>query len=579
MSRPFFAFILCVLMLAGFPVHALVVQATLDSPKVSLSDSVVLSVSIDENIDSGEPDFSALKKDFEILRSGTESSTRLWNGQASSVTTWRITLRPLRAGTITIPPFTYDGVSSKPLTLTVAAESPDKSKAANQLVFLELKTDKQDVWVQEQVILTLNLYQRVATNDPSLSWPEGDGYIREKLGATRVYQTVIDGHEFQVTENRFAIFPQKSGDITLPAATFSAFIAVGGSAMFDPFLNTTGKQIGRRTQELTLHVKPKPADFPADASWLPSPKVVMEDTLAPDKTEFKVGEPITRTITLQAHGIAPSVLPPLPPPSGEGYKVYPEKAKTAGAPVDDGYVSQRQESQAFIPTRPGQLSLPAVEVKYWNTRTQAIDVASLPARTLSIVAAPGTAPMTPPTGGVTAPLSGDSAAPPSLQALQPATTTAAPTGTLILWQALFAAALAGWLVTASVWMRQHRKAARPAVDPAQEAADVRLKDLRKALAGACSQNNPQAARKALLAWFTALTGSKKVNSLGQLGHLAMSALLIRACADLDAALYSDKATGGWQGDALRKAIADEESQRRIKSGRSKEALANLYPGA
>ncbi len=578
MTRPLLAFILTLMLLAGAPAQALVVQATLDTTTVTLSDSVVLSVSVDETVDSGKPDFSALKKDFEILRSGTESSTRLWNGQSSSVTTWRITLRPRRTGTLTIPAFTYDGVSSKPLTLTVKGDSPDKAKPSSQLVFLDLKVDRQDPWVQEQVIVTLNLYQRVDTNDPSLSWPEGQGYIREKLGATRVYQTVIDGHEFQVTENRFAIFPQKSGDITLPAATFTAFIAVGGSAMFDPFLNTSGKQIGRRTQEITLRVKAKPADFPADASWLPSPRVLMEDTVTPDKSEFRVGEPITRTITLQAHGIAPSVLPPLPPPAGDGYKVYPEKAKTAGAPVDEGYVSQRQEAQAFIPTRPGPLVLPAIEVRFWNTRTQTVDTTSLPARTVTVVAAPGTTPATPPVSGPGA-LTGDDAAPPSLQSLPTPHPPTSIANNPLVWQGLFAAALAGWLATVAFWVWQRRKAARRPVDPESEATERRLKELRKALSGACSQNNPQAARKALLAWFPALSGGKKVNSLGQLGHQAMSALLIRACADLDAALYSGKTSGAWQGDTLRKAIADEESQRRIKSGRSKEALANLYPGA
>lgn len=573
MTRTFQALIVTLLMLLAPAGHALVVKATLDSQKVALGDSVLLSISIDENINSGNPDVSALEKDFDILRSAKESSTQIWNGAVSTVTTWRITLRPKRAGSLTIPAFSYDGVSSKPLTLTVLEQGANKGTPAQQLVFLDLKVDKQSVWVQEQVIVTLRLYQRVVTNDPALSWPEGDGYIREKLGATRVFQTVIDGHEFQVTENRFAIFPQRSGEITLPPATFSAFIAVGGSAMFDPFLNTSGKQIGRKTPEVKLGVKPKPADFPADASWLPSPKVLIEDSVAPDKTEFRVGEPITRTITLQAHGIAQSVLPPLPPPAGDGYKVYPEKPKTAGAPVDDDYVSQRQETQAFIPTRTGTLTLPAVEIRYWNTRTQSLETASLPARNLQVLAAAGASnPAATPMSTVT----DENAAPLSPQAMVPAVSSSG-SASARLWQGLFLAVLAGWMTTVAVWLRKSRRASGAKTPVENTEAEIRLKDLRKSLAAAVSRHDPQATRKALLAWFTALTGSEQVNSLGQLRHQAMSALLIRACADLETALYSGKRADTWAGDDLRKAIADEESQRRIKAGRTREALANLYP--
>ena len=73
-------------------------------------------------------------------------------------------------------------------------------------------------------------------------------------------------------EQRFAIFPERSGDLTIPPAT------VTGSVR----LPDTGRRIGVDVSSDTLKITvlPIPAEYPRDAPWLPANDVEIAGRLA-----------------------------------------------------------------------------------------------------------------------------------------------------------------------------------------------------------------------------------------------------------------------------------------------------------
>jgi len=145
------------------------------------------------------------------------------------------------------------------------------------LIFLDASTDKTDVYVQEQVIFYLRVYQRSQLANASLSKPDIENAVIESLGEARSYTTSHQGQTYNVTEYRFAIYPQKSGTLTIPKSVLTGSIAANSRRlMFDPFGNA-GKRIRRQSQEITLTVKAIPATYPKNVPWLPAHQLSLND--------------------------------------------------------------------------------------------------------------------------------------------------------------------------------------------------------------------------------------------------------------------------------------------------------------
>ena len=94
------------------------VQASLDASQVAVGETVQLTLERDGQT-GGQPDITSLQQDFDIV--GTSSSTifQLVNGSASEKTQVVLTLAPKVSGHLTIPPLSWNGEQSQPLSLDV----------------------------------------------------------------------------------------------------------------------------------------------------------------------------------------------------------------------------------------------------------------------------------------------------------------------------------------------------------------------------------------------------------------------------------------------------------------------------
>ena len=106
-------------------------------------------------------------------------------------------------------------------------------------------------------------------------------------------------------------------------------------------------------------------------------------------SEIHVGDPVTRTIRLQAQGLGFEQLPELNLTAPDGAEIYPDKADTRTR--DDGtwLYGERVRKFAFVPTRPGTLTIPGVSVHWWDTAHDRMETAELPAHTLTVLPAAG----------------------------------------------------------------------------------------------------------------------------------------------------------------------------------------------
>ena len=297
--------------------------------------------------------------------------------------------------------------------------------------------------------------------------------------------------------------------------------------------------------EIPLTVIPKPADYPANAAWLPARSLSMSETWNPEPDHCQVGDSLTRTLTLKAEGLSSAQLPALPATDVNGLRRYPDLPQLSNQISENGLIGTREEREALVPTRVGQVELPAVEVVWWNTHEDRLERSYLPARTLQVVDNPSLA--------VDTPISSD------LLAVN-------DDSTLWWWQLSTLILTITSLLGFGLWWRARWQ---PAIlRSAQTGPSPRtlLDDLKRA----CLANDPQATRQALDAW-----ARQQPETLAEMA--ARFVLLSDALDGLNGALYSE--TGQhWQGEDLWKAIRSiPAAEREQDAGNDTNSLPPLYP--
>lgn len=536
------------LLLAAFRLDAAEITLTLERNPVALNESFDLVFSATEAPD-GDPDFSALHQDFEVLSQGQSSQFSLNNGHASRTIQWTVTVMARHAGQLDIPAIGFGKDHSNPFSVTVlAAGASRQSKPSDsEEVFLEAEASPKNPYVQSEVIYTLRVLSRIIF-DGNLGKPEIPNTPVEKLDENQQYTTIRDGVQYQVNERRFAIFPQSSGKLTIPPVTLDAQIALGGRSVFGRFMNQGVRTQRFESPAIELDVRPQAAAFQG-ANWLPARNLRIQDSWAEEPSKITVGEPVTRTLVLSAEGITAGLLPDLlqTESSNPDIKVYPDQPLQDEKKNREGLISSRQEKVAFIFSRPGTYHLPAIEIPWWNTRTDKAETATLPERTITVL----------PSQQAATPATAASAEQP--EPMSPAsedTTTARPetappkVGKEDLWFRLSLLFGLLWLLTLAAWWWNQRNRPAP-VNGNREAMDTARQSplLFKNLQEALEANDPAATRNALSAW---IAESSPGSTLDDWAKSQGQELTIEV-ENLLRALYSPHATA-WDGARLRQCL-------------------------
>ncbi|MET1080987.1 MAG: BatD family protein, partial [Pseudomonas sp.] len=356
----FSALLLCVW---AVPSNAAGFTASVDRTRLSASESLELILESDDATLFGKPDLAPLEPLFEVL--GTRQLNRLStiNGKAQATTRWMISLRPKQTGYVIIPPLHLGDAQSEPITLQVEASNGTAPTTDGQLapIFIDASLDQETVYVQAQTVLTLRIYHSVSLYDDSSLTPLQMADARvEQLGEPRTYEKMINGVRHGVIELRYAIYPQHSGELKIPAQVFSATpVQRTQDDEFMPFGPRPGKLTRVESPEIPLIVKPQPAGYPSDAPWLPAKSLGLEERWSPEPDKPRVGDSLTRSLTLKVEGLSSGQLPPLPATQVAGIRRYPDQPQLANQVGEQGLSGTREEREALVPNRSGRVELPA----------------------------------------------------------------------------------------------------------------------------------------------------------------------------------------------------------------------------
>lgn len=520
-------------------VFAANIQVKIDRNPVNIQESFQLIFTADGDPDD-DPDFSPLKNDFDILNQAKEQSTQIINWKRSKRIQWTLTVMAKRTGSLVVPAI-YFGKDNSLITAVVVTDTPQQSIANNnEDLFLQTSVDTEMPYIQEQVIYTLKLFSKVNMTQATITEPVLNDAVIVRLGEDKTYNTQHKGDNYVVVEREYAIFPQKSGAMTIEPLTLTTSIVVSNNRRYNSFFSqqtTRNKRVVSKSIELNVQAKPINN---RGSTWLPAEQVYIEEKWSIDPQEITLGEPVTRTISLFVKGVTVSILPELQKQKlPKQIKAYPDQPILKESPQGRTLVSFREEKIALIASEVGTYTLPAIEIPWWNTKTQTQEMAVIVEKQFVVIAGE---------------LNNNKALQQEISILNPAEVAMEPVGIKQennLWFILTLFFGNAWLLTL-LYLLLNRNSKNKIIQPQkiQKKAVSSIKQLKLA----CAKNDSNQAKQVLLDWGREAFQKNSLEAIAQECHNPLKEEIQR----LNIVLYS-KALENWQGDALLDAFQQHES--------------------
>ncbi|MGB1351110.1 MAG: BatD family protein [Luminiphilus sp.] len=503
------------------------IRSDVDRETIGMGESLRLTITGDASERLDQLDLAALQFDWEILSSSSSTNTSFINGSRSTTRTLSLDLLPLRDGILSIPSLSTGGNRTTPIAITVNPQTV--SAGGDDSVRFSIEIDKRDVYIQEQVILTVTIEQAINLDGAEVTQLELSGAMVEEL-TRRNFQRQINGRLWRVTQLRYAIYPQQRGILEIPSLSLTAREVLPGRSLLGARL---GKRFRLSEDTIAITVKPVPEDFPGDV-WLPASSLELAQSWSTPPESMEIGDSTTRTLTLAAEGLLSSQLPSITSMSDSskitGIRVYPDQESSDQIERTDGFLGQRTRSEALVASGSGSWTLPEVRVPWWNTETDSLQFAILPSTTISV---------------------GSPVVHSPVQTISSGAETQSQEAPV--W--LNALAGLGWLLALLFAFMLWRSRDRKVIDVSIENTEETLRPLLTAMKAATSQNDASETRRLLLRWAT-LHYQQPVRTLDQLKGLCQSGLADEVSA-LEISIYSHTNEAWTRGAPLYRAVRDE----------------------
>lgn len=245
-------------------------------------------------------------------------------------------------------------------------------------LFIDVTPSRTRVKEQEAVLLTYRIHARVgvALSNTSLTQkPDFKGLISQEIPIPgNQIQTSIEhrgGTTYRTgTILQYVIFPQKSGQITIPSITFDCAVVQQDNTLdlADAFFNgggTIGVQVRRTVPILHIQVDPLPQPRPANFSGAVGKFSIQAAVTTPSVKTNDMGN---YRITLSGLGnlkliTAPKVDFP------KDFSSYDAKTTDNTKLTANGLNGQLVFDYTFVPRNVGDYTIPAAEFVFFDTET------------------------------------------------------------------------------------------------------------------------------------------------------------------------------------------------------------------
>ncbi len=335
------------------------VGATVDRNSVELGRAVQLTVTV-SGAEKASPPPAPEVDGVQVRYTGPSTRVSIINGKYSRSLGFMYNVFPLKTGDFEIPSLTVtaDGQDYTTSPISIRVVDPGQAQAANtqgqdegtggnlkEKIFLVMGTSKEDFYLQERIPLSIRLYVN-GLSVKDISYPEFEhaGFAVEDFQEPQRYQQTINGVVYEVVDFRTAVYPTRTGALSLGPAeetcqivfqrnssrrsSFDRFNSVFGDDFFDGFFGRTEVQpVTLESTDLKVNVRALPeAGRPGNFNGAVG-TFHFKMTASPQKVA--VGDPVTVRMEVSGVGNLQAVEMPAFEDS-KLWKVYEPQIKTEG---------------------------------------------------------------------------------------------------------------------------------------------------------------------------------------------------------------------------------------------------------
>jgi len=549
-------FILCIFSFAN-TAFSEGINASVDHHRISITETFTLSLTSEGQHVDDQPQLAPLEKSFDILGTSQSTQMSIANGNVTSQTSWKIRLAPKKEGEITIPPITIGQYTSEPITIEVL-EAATPEDTDGEPIFLNVSVSEDAPYVQSQIIYSVKAFFGEPLHNASLTEPHVENALITRINDDKQYRKYFDGKMYEVLERRYAIFPQESGELTIapPMLTGQKIIKnTQPQSGFDRFGMLNAKPVKLHADLITLNVKPQPDNYPGKW-WIPAKDFSVTDKWSTSPPKFTEGEPVTRTITIEAKGLTAGQIPNIELPSTDEFKIYPEKPILHSREHSENVIGTQAQKIAYIATTPGKVTIPELKITWFDTDTKKTKTATLPKKTFTVAK------------GATSNASTHADIISEAVEPQPLTTHKNPW----LWAAFIFAGL--WIATFIAWQFKGSFINRGNENETEDENKISSQNPIHFMQDSCKRNSPKDTAAALIQWANTKWPGDTIRNLSDIVELIDSKELIDAIKELNRLLYAD-GEFVWDGERFWEVFRGVKFE--VKKGvKEREDLPSLY---
>ncbi len=525
-----------VLLLVYSLAQAAAVTAKLDRSSAVVGETVTLVLETSDTNQSLDADFSVLQADFDVLNRRSETQMSFVNGRQTASVRLVVTIEPKRAGNLIIPALKFPGATSTPLLLKVS-EAPVLAPGDAEPVFIEVtvQPDTGPYYVLSQISLMVRIFYQANLTEAAINPPSPDQASVRLLDEVP-YQSDRNGERYRVLERRYAIFPERSGTLTIPAMQLSGrLIEKPSDRLWQPTVR--GRRVKVESEPLTLEIGPRPSGFTGDF-WLPARQITLSQQIS-DSEKLHVGEPVTRTVIVDAVGLEENMLEEPVWPEVPATRIYPDQPQ--GISRDDGewVLGHKEFRYAVVPEKAGELLLPEIRLDWWDSVANKQRTAVLREYKVDVLPSELTQ-----TANVLPPVTNVIPDAPMGRLTGSSISSTAST----MWKITTGVFAFLWLLTLFFYFRRRPVSTLPPGTGGSNSLDE--KELLKKLQKACQKGDASSARRDLSQWIRNYAPENKRGSMRYFGMSCGEPALQTAIAELDTHGFTNGGTSAWKGDAL-----------------------------
>ena len=253
------------------------------------------------------------------------------------------------------------------------AKAPETEELQeSQLPLVRVRLEQSgDIWVGQAVALNIEVIVPTwftgAPRFPDLEIPNAVS-LSPETAANFVVQS--GGKTFSAQARRYLIFPQAKGKYTVPSAKVEVSFALADGKP-SPL-----KVLASPPSQFEVRMPP---GAEGAKYFLTTDSLQIHQSLDRKPDGLKIGDSITRTVTMTAQNTVGNSLPPLTFETPEGVRLYPGIPKVAETAERGKIEATRVETATYVLERGGHYRLPEIAILWWAPQAKKMNKALLPA--------------------------------------------------------------------------------------------------------------------------------------------------------------------------------------------------------